>query len=101
MGMATRVIVLLVDVDPFRLRIAGPTEPIRRVGGECFQVGRAGQAAILAIDAMDFPYCLGMPARSMTADHRAMSDLRRSDNSAGVLADASIPSSSRRARTSG
>jgi hypothetical protein len=31
-----------------------------------------------------------MPARSMTADHRRISD-SRSDRSAGVLGDASIP----------
>src|SRR5215469_2859331 len=38
-------------------------------------------------------YCLGMPARSITAAHLPMSPARRAFNSSGVLALASIPSS--------
>src|SRR5215831_672931 len=38
-------------------------------------------------------YCLGMPARSITAAHLPMSPARRAFNSSGVLALASMPSS--------
>src|SRR5215831_4511430 len=38
-------------------------------------------------------YCLGMPARSITAAHLPMSAARRAFNSSGVLALASMPSS--------